>query len=1279
MKKRWFNKLFWWSFATVVVTLALLLTAARALFPYADSYRQEVETWAGGMLGQSITITEVDARWRYTYPEVVFRNVNLLDDQGNQLNTLAELSLSLDIVELLINGVVSFVHLEVALDKLTLQRDSQGEFSVLEFTQPSGATKDSNNNTEQLLGWLLQQGDISVTLANFSYHDQKSLLDYNFSDVTLVLANDDDHHQISGNIQLPFAMGASLAVEVNIQGNPLKNSGWQAEVFLAGESISLPHWFLEQSFFGQSILGGSVDFQLWSEWQGSSLSDVQGEVSFRDLELESLDMSQARNIESLHTQLNWQRLNDGWQLGLEYFDMSYQQHLWPQSNHRLRMARQVDNPSQFAWQSDYLPIADISDLLNYLGLFSPQVSEQLAGQKPQGELHDLEVVYLSEQDYSVQGRFSDISLAPWHELPGLTNLNGSFSQQTKQGQAALSIEQGQFEWPSMFRQPLMVEELSADISWMQVGDEWSLNLPRFELSNQHIAVKGAMDLQLPVDNAPFLDLALRIIRVDAEYTSLYLPVGMMGAGVVEWLDQGIVAGQVTSGGLIYHGSTANFPFKERQGQFDVNFIMEQAMIVPGDGWQAISNIDASVRFLGSEMSIAASNGQLLHSKINQCTVDIKNMLADGAYLSISGSIASNAQDIIDYLLNSPVASSVDYLEMFRVTGTSDIDLSLEIPLSDEGTFSFDAHGELQANRLKIIPADLTVDDLSGRLHITTTGLDIEQVTGQFYKQPISLSSKTISDSAGEATVLQLKTQLTGSMLTEYLGFPIFDQLISGQTPLDGLIFIPHQSSKERFPIVQLSSMLQGVKLDLPGELYKAKNRSQKLSVNLNFAADMAPEMELTYGNQMAARLAFEQPMIRGQILFGEQTPQLPIRSGIELLGELSYFSLSPLLDLLPEGDDENSVDNPSILNQLNLKIDKLELFDQQLNQVSVIASENSGQWVLEVDSLEAKGGIKFSNVASRQSLVAKMEYLHLSEWPEVSDENGDDSSTVSFDMNQLPAMKINIDDFRYDQQALGSLQVKTVWLGGQYHLKKLLLQPDSAELNIHGKWIPSRIREGSTSTLVVNLKSDNLGRTMNSLGYAGTIDKSSGFFNADLQWSGTISEFDLVQLQGEIDFKFNDGQILAVELGAGRILGLLSIQMLPRRLLFDFNDLFSSGFSFDEMRAHYKINDGVAITDSFTLLGPSARVDMLGKVDFVEQEYDQQLIITPFVTESLPMLTFLTGLATPQVAAAIYLAQKLFQDDLEKFTQFEYQVTGPWAEPVVSKVGEKSTEVKLPQ
>ncbi len=1263
LKRRWAITVFWGVLATVVVTLALLLTAARLLFPHADEYRQNIEVWAGDILGQAVSIGELDARWRYTYPEVILRQVTLLDHQSQPVSTLPEISLSLDMAQLLFKQQISFVHLNITLDKLTLQRDPQGQISVRELHSPEPNDLD-DGGTDQLLQWLLKQGSLSVEVAELVWIDQHAAFDYRLHDVKFSLTNDGDHHQLIGEVQLPSTEGASLELAVDVMGTPIHGSSWRGRAYLAGDAISLPHWLSEQVIQGQRVAGGRLDFSLWSEWSDGSLNSMQSILSLQELALKADVGDGARHFEYIEALVDWQRTEDGWQLALNDLALSYQQHRWPQSNHTVRIA--PGDERSIALQGDYLHLADIDNFMTYLGLLPAEQQAMLTALQPQGELANIVAHYSENGQYSIRSDLNKISLSPWKELPSVNDVSGHLALNPDQGVLQLNIEQGKFDWPKMFRQPVLLDQLQGEFSWRVQDEGWLLDSPAFSLSNQHLSLAGAINLFLPTDKTPFLDLALAFKRADMTYTSRYLPLALLPKPALSWLDQGIAAGEVVGGGMIYHGALADFPFHHGEGQFEVTFEVEGATIVPGKGWLPISNINASVVFKQAAMSIKATQGDVLNSHIQQSHLTIPELGGERSYLNISSDILVDTPDIIEYLLASPVAASVDFLSLFKAKGEGQVALALEIPLSKKGVFAFNAHGSLRDVALEILPADLSFEALRGELHISTAGLEIENINGLLYGEPINLSAETLDDVPGGATQLQIESHLSGDMLSQYLNAPLFSQLMSGKAPFSGQVFIPHQpEAAQQVASVKLESTLLGLALALPGTLEKTAQQLRPLTVELQLPNNAPPQMQLEYDKQLTSLVSFEKPRLRGEVLIGKQRAlQLPQQPGLVISGELNTFSLSRLLALLPTSESSGESE-PGIVRTVKLKLGELELFDQRLQSVEISATQLAWQWFIDIDSPQAKGRIELSEHLLQNPIVAEMAYLHLSKLPKSEAEQ----PQQPFDMWTLPPLQIHVQSFSYDTLPLGKMRLKSRWLEGGYQLEELLLHPDSAELRLEGKWLAEPLPLGASS-LKLRLESSDIGRTFSGLGFAGTIKDGEGYVNATIDWAGGLGEFKVAEIEGEIDFKLEHGRILDVEPGAGRIVGLLSIQMLPRRLLLDFGDLFGKGFRFNEIRGDYDVVEGVAKTDNFTLLGSSVRMDMLGSVDLGKREYDQRLIITPFVTDSLPLLTYLTGVATPQIAVLLFLAQKVFQDDLAKIAQFEYRVSGPWDNPEVVKVEE---------
>jgi uncharacterized protein YhdP len=164
----------------------------------------------------------------------------------------------------------------------------------------------------------------------------------------------------------------------------------------------------------------------------------------------------------------------------------------------------------------------------------------------------------------------------------------------------------------------------------------------------------------------------------------------------------------------------------------------------------------------------------------------------------------------------------------------------------------------------------------------------------------------------------------------------------------------------------------------------------------------------------------------------------------------------------------------------------------------------------------------------------------------------------------------------------------------------------------------------------------------------------------------------LSRLNGEVEFNVVQGNIADASAGTGRLLGLLSIQSLPKRLALDFRDVFDSGFAFDEASGSFTMENGRARTDDVILESSSARISVTGSTDLVDQQYDQVLTIRPGLGNTLPVIGAIAG--GPVGAAAGLALQGLLHEQLGDATQVQYSITGSWEEPVFEPILDQPTD-----
>ncbi len=162
------------------------------------------------------------------------------------------------------------------------------------------------------------------------------------------------------------------------------------------------------------------------------------------------------------------------------------------------------------------------------------------------------------------------------------------------------------------------------------------------------------------------------------------------------------------------------------------------------------------------------------------------------------------------------------------------------------------------------------------------------------------------------------------------------------------------------------------------------------------------------------------------------------------------------------------------------------------------------------------------------------------------------------------------------------------------------------------------------------------------------------------------SDFQLGNLQGRLDLHARNGQLLELEPGAGRVLGLLSVTQLPRRLMFDFRDFFSKGFAFNQIDGSMQFGQGMARTDKVLIEGPAANITIRGQADLRNQQFDQTIDVNPRAGN---LLTVVGAVAGGPVGAALGAATNaVLSKPLGEIGARTYKVTGPWKEPKVEVI-----------
>jgi uncharacterized protein YhdP len=273
------------------------------------------------------------------------------------------------------------------------------------------------------------------------------------------------------------------------------------------------------------------------------------------------------------------------------------------------------------------------------------------------------------------------------------------------------------------------------------------------------------------------------------------------------------------------------------------------------------------------------------------------------------------------------------------------------------------------------------------------------------------------------------------------------------------------------------------------------------------------------------------------------------------------------------------------------------------------------------------------------------------------------------DPRRMPTIALACASFRYDAIDFGSASMATERVADGQRLTSLVFTNPAFQARATGDWwLRDRVHESHFS---IALKGRTLRDVLTAFAYdAKNIDGGATTLRVEAEWPGMPSEFTLARLDGRLSLEVGKGRFLDIEPGGGRLFGLLSLQTLPRRLSLDFTDLFSKGFAFDRIEGVFELENGNAYTNRLLMEGPSAKVEISGRTGLAAKDYDQRAVVTPALSDSIPLASALFGPAGIGVGAAIYLGQKVFTQvpaQVDRFLRREYAVTGSWSDPVIER------------
>ncbi|MET0658659.1 MAG: YhdP family protein, partial [Steroidobacteraceae bacterium] len=1261
-----------------------------------------LQTLAKERTGLTIEFRRIDTSVHWYGPEVVFWGAVLRTPDQQVLASARRGAVALSLTRSLLERRIVIGRISLDGPELGVLRSRDGKFQVIGFQSQD---PDKPFDLSRLPEGRYRVRDARVRFVDELHAHQHWVL----SKVALELRRTAGGLQVEGSSDLPRALGRELRFNLRLSGDLKRAQSWQTEVELHADSLQLARWRESVAPDPMRELEGVASVHVRSRWQGPSLQDLTGTFDARNLLASvpswnlpipgaapliiksSAEMTAASaahppeapppplptkalpahvSYERLSAAIELRRIRNEWRLEVDKLDLGAADRTGKPARINASWTFGERGLEALDAKANRIALGPLWPLLGWL----PEREElaRVRALELSGALNDVDVTYrrgTKQPTYRVHAQLEDVKFAPVGRMPGLGHVTATLAANEREGTLELDRTPLTLQWPKTFREELALDSLDGKLEWSRTPTGWLLQADRVDLSNPHGRVQAHVNLTLPRDgSSPQIDLSADVYDLDVRAASRYLPANQLGDKTLEWLDRAFVAGHVPHATVKLSGATRQFPFRNGGGEFLAQAVCEGLTLDYLPEWMPATEVKANVEFHNAGMRGELLSGRIGGIELERGTAEFGDFKQ--SVLVLKGRARSDIDQAFRYLQTSPLGPSLGPVFMgLTGHGSASYVADLTLPLKNLAARHVEIDTTVANAWIDHDAIEKPAARVNGSLRVVNQQVHSGALRGQWLGGPVVVDIEP----QGQVSMLEARGTLQAAELATLMRLPSGVRLL-GDSAWSGYVQLgPRKAITGTAAHVDLA--MDGTTVALPVPLHKDAGDHRPLTADLELQ-ESAAVVRATFGAvRGVGRIAEDDDgwrFDRAGVRADGETPSLPAHTGVRLEGHVDTFILDDWLALqAPEsgGEAKGGLKLSDVLRAANLEIGEFGLFGYRWRDVRGLLQAEERGWRVDVTAPQAAGRVQVPySFAAGDVLTADMENLVLPARAAAAEGDGASEET---DPRRLPALRAHVRNFAVEDHGMGELQLQFSRVPQGVHIDKAEVRGSSYEGEASGDWLLTPA--GHLTTLDLLIASTDVRDTLTAFNYSPFMQAKHAEVKGRLSWPGGLSAKWLTRATGRLSVQADQGQLLKLEPGAGRVLGLFSLAALPRRLSLDFTDLTGEGLTFDTIRGDFDLHDGNAYTSNLIVKGPATEIGVAGRTGLEAHDYDQTAVVTGKLGASLPVAGALAG--GPAVAAAVLLFSQIFKEPLKGVTRGYYRITGSWEEPVVERVhGEQAKE-----
>ena len=1315
--------------------ICILVICTRVFFmTQADHYRDEITALVSEAAGVDVHAGEFSAGFERFWPVITVRQLELARPGGPVSLTLPEVKARLAWSSLW-HFEPRFQLLRISSPDLRITRLDKTTLDIAGFVVnlPEGSDEESDfaaSGDSRVAAWLLAQKKLELVNGTITYDDryspgaaevrvmnanvvfEQTLLDWRVAvDGTAHISAEESPHKQGECFTAVARIDRHIFTDTS---NPLT---WKGQVYVRFSHADVAK-LLSRAGFPQFMSSGSGAAEVWAGFADGRITSATADVALLDIHTQLADNLEPLKLAWLESRLYYNgsfgdRAEQTFGVRKLDFMTADRRRLKPTDASVTIRTDSAGQISDGAITVSRLDIGSLIALVPELPL-DDAVHSFVTAHAPEGYLKDVSVAFSGNPsdpgNWRPAATFKDLSLKAADGIPGIRAISGSISP-LKNGEGfkvVLDSPKSTLSFPGIFRHPDMKFDTLKATAEIVPHPTLTVRLPSFEASNPDAALKGSGSWQA-TGGPGTLELNGTISRARATAVPYYIPL-VVGDDVLDWLEAGILGGSGSNGTFIVKGPLEHFPWDGKHKN-DGHFAIEADMtggrldflpshVRKADGswetassWPVLNNIDAHLAFIGNGFEIRGRSATSHDLKASDVVVSMKSYT--DADLEITGRAQGDLGRVLRYLnqgrmLNDILSSA--FAES-KGSGAADVRMNLHIPLS----------GDIVRNLRVNIDADIrnatfyyglnlpTVSGVNGSLHITEKSV----VTPAPLRgtspggKPVTVTAETTEG----VMTLGIDAEPTTAELEHFLGIDVaelFFKKLTGTSPVhvDAEIGL----TKSRFAVTGRTD-LDGIASTLPEPYEKAAGEKWPTTFSVTLP-EKAMHVDVSSPGRAAVALRFTRDkdglsLRHGYAGLGSAPMRAPAE-GIAIRVETPRASIDDWQPYILQDESpakpgsgrtaagESAVDRISMV---EAEIGGALWSDKEFRNLSLTARRFAkNDWHVRVAGDDAAGQIEYNQATSEAHARLKVNLTRFA-LPDSKAESFVPSARQEAvtTVSDLPDISLVIDDLKVGKRHLGKVEFEAsrrVEAGNiVWRITEAALRNAGSVIRARGSWVHTPGKSGETSVSIDGNIPD-AGKLLASLDIPHAVNGAPTTLHADLSWNNAPHRPDLSTLRGSFSSEMKRGEFLQIEPGAGRLLSLLSMQHLLRRLTLDFRDVLGKGFAFDSAHVAGTVKNGVLSIPKASVLGSSATVMVGGSISLVRETLDLDAIILPAINAGGPALAL--SIINPAVGIGTFLTQWVFKDQLSNMFRMEYEIKGPFDDPVVEKASrtELGAEIK---